>query len=196
MVTWAVCWLARLTIRHWTAATKVNGLRSTLQPLPLLPILLGGCSTVGRVEGREQDRLYFRAPGVRARIEPRIKWSSCRGAVEMNRPFSKLKFDHWQLDGGSELEVRCGDDSHQGRKAAKVTISHPTLLRSSSQSFLEMYILAGDYISVSKGCYISSCSSDFTHLYLNRRYLLYPDFLKYMYISAGSRKIYLWTITH
>ena len=119
MVTWAVCWLAGLTIRHWTAATKGNGLRSTLQPLPLLPILLGGCSTVGRVEGREQDRLYFRAPGARARIEPRIKWSSCRGAVEMNRPFSKLKFDHWQLDGGSELEVRCWDDSHRGEESSE-----------------------------------------------------------------------------
>ena len=38
----------------------------------------------------------------------------------------------------------------EGRKAAKVTISHPALLRSSSQSFLEMYILAGDFFQSAK----------------------------------------------
>ena len=37
----------------------------------------------------------------------------------MNRAFSKLKFDHWQLDGRSELEVRCRDDSHRGKESSE-----------------------------------------------------------------------------
>ena len=51
-------------------------------------------------------------------LESRVS-NRAAAPLEMNRAFSRLKFDHWQLDGGCELEVRCGDDSDGGKESSE-----------------------------------------------------------------------------
>ena len=185
MVTWAVCWLARLTIRHWTAATKGNGLRSTLQPLPLilLPIILfhrmDACSTVEARKCRKEgwrrgeskiDCVFGHLAA--ARIETRIKWSSCCPAAWDESGFFPTQI--WSLTAWRKIwtwgQVQRRFTSRKGKQRRLLYLIRYTSDIIFTDFHGNVYFTRLLYLnSSSKGCtYISSCRSDITHLRVHR----------------------------
>ena len=186
MVTWAVCWLARLTIRHWTAATKGNGLRSTLQPLPLilLPIILfhrmDACSTVeearkcrkeGWRRGESKIDCVFGHLAA-ARIETRIKWSSCCPAAWDESGFFPTQI--WSLTAWRKIwtwgQVQRRFTSRKGKQRRLLYLIRYTSDIIFTEFHGNIYFTRLLYLnSSSKGCtYISSWRSDIAHLNVHK----------------------------